>query len=96
MKTRAFVDVRVWGWKICSCFFDFFLDFLSYGGIYLARGHFDPPNVGRLNVGFFPLNPTYLGLFECFSTITRQLKDNAVKQGFLENHKSFLKHRYIK
>ena len=35
------------------------------------------------------LNPTYLGLFEGFSTIIRQLGDNAVKRGFLRTTSGF-------
>ena len=50
---------------------------------------------GTLNVGFFPLVPTYIGLFEGFSTIMRQLRGNAVNGGFFKDHKRNLKHLYI-
>ena len=65
----------------------FFIDFLSYESIYWAGGHFDFPMVGTVTFGVFLINPTYIGLFECFSTITHQLKDYAVKTGVFKDRK---------
>ena len=41
---------------------------------------------------YITTSSTYIGLFEGFSTIIRQLKDNAVKGGFSKDHKRILKH----
>ena len=38
-----------------------------------------------VNVGVFLLNPTYLGLFKYFTTITQQSRENAVRRGFFKD-----------
>ena len=34
--------------QICSCFFNFFFDFLSFEGIFGTAGTLDPPSLNRV------------------------------------------------
>ena len=76
--------------QTCS-FKNFFFRFSELRRHLLRWGSFWPPAryVGLI-WAFCPLKPTYLGLFEGFLTIIRQLGDNAVKVGFLRTTSGFL------